>query len=88
MLNDIYSNNECVNRSALAIKGRDLIENGFIPGKQLGVIIELLFLCVLQIPELNSKDLLIEIAEIVQKTFPHDINAPGLCIHSFYDRFL
>ncbi len=69
MINDIYSNNECVSRSALAVKGRDLIEKGFVPGKQLGEIIELLFLCVLQIPELNHKDTLIEIAENIQKAF-------------------
>jgi len=70
MLNDIYSNNECINRSALAVKGRDLIEEGFIPGKQLGEVIEILFLCILQLPELNRKDLLTEIAENILKTFP------------------
>ena len=70
MLNDIHSNNECINRSALAAKGGDLIEEGFTPGKRLGEIIDLLFLCVLQMPELNRKDILIQIAKSVQKAFP------------------
>jgi len=70
MLDEICSNNECVSRSALAVKGRDLTDAGFIPGKQLGEIIEMLFLCVLQMPELNRRDMLIEIAENIQKAFP------------------
>jgi len=70
MLNEIYLNNECVNRSSLAVKGRDLIKKGFTPGKQLGEVIELLFLCVLQVPELNRRDMLIEIAKCIEKAFP------------------
>jgi tRNA nucleotidyltransferase (CCA-adding enzyme) len=70
MLNDIRSKNEYIDRSDLAVKGGDLIGKGFIPGKRLGEIIELLFLCVLQIPGLNRKDILIEIAKSVQKAFP------------------
>ena len=69
MLNDIRSKNEYRPFRSRS-KRRGLNRQRFYPGKRLGEIIELLFLCVLQIPGLNRKDILIEIAKSVQKAFP------------------
>lgn len=47
----------------LKINGKDLISLGFEPGKQLGVILEDLFNCVIEDPELNVKEKLLQIAD-------------------------
>lgn len=47
----------------LAINGKDLINAGIPSGKQMGVILEELFNCVLEDPTMNQKEKLLEIAK-------------------------
>lgn len=58
----IIENKHCISLSNLAIDGNDLIAFGFKPGKQLGEFLEILFLCVLQNPFINHKDILLTFA--------------------------
>lgn len=58
----ILSREECITLKDLKITGRDLIENGFRPGKELGTILSRLLTMVLEQPELNKKEILISIA--------------------------
>jgi putative nucleotidyltransferase with HDIG domain len=46
----------------LAISGKDLIDLGIVPGKQIGIILNELLETVLDDPELNTRDKLLEIA--------------------------
>lgn len=47
----------------LAVNGKDLINAGIPVGKQMGLILENLFNCVLEDPEMNQKEKLLEIAQ-------------------------
>jgi len=47
----------------LAVNGRDLIENGIKPGKQMGAILNHLLDCVLEDPQLNTRESLLKIAK-------------------------
>jgi putative nucleotidyltransferase with HDIG domain len=47
----------------LAVNGRDLMEAGFPSGKELGIILNHLMDCVLEDPQLNSKEALLTIAK-------------------------
>lgn len=47
----------------LAVNGKDLIASGIQPGKKLGIILNSLMESVLEDPELNNKDKLLEIAK-------------------------
>ncbi len=51
----------------LAVNGRDLIDAGIEPGKKLGYILNELFQCVIDDPEMNKKDLLLEIAKNINE---------------------
>lgn len=53
---------QCVQKKDLAIGGKELIALGMKPGKELGEILEDLFQQVLENPELNQKEKLIELA--------------------------
>lgn len=66
---EIISKKNCINLSKMAVSGGDLIEAGFKQGKELGVILETLFICVLQKPELNRKDILISVANTINQYF-------------------
>lgn len=57
---EILNDNECVCLKDLAVNGNDLIEYGIRPGKQLGVILQLMLDEVLENPKLNRQDLLLE----------------------------
>lgn len=46
----------------MAVKGKDLIAAGISPGKKLGYILNELFQCVLDDPQMNNKEKLIEVA--------------------------
>ncbi len=69
MLERIISEKNCIHPTDMAISGKNLITNGIKPGKQLGEILEMLFLCVLEKPELNQKDLLMELPKYAPKIF-------------------
>ncbi len=58
---------ECVTLKDLAVNGRDLIEAGFRPGKELGVVLESLLEAVIEDPQLNEKSRLLELAEEKKK---------------------
>ncbi len=47
----------------LAINGNDLIEAGFKKGKQLGLILNQLLECVIEDPQMNDKEKLLEVAK-------------------------
>lgn len=60
---------QCVQKKDLAINGRDLIAMGMKPGKELGNVLEQLFQQVLDQPELNQKEKLIELAHKIMPPF-------------------
>lgn len=52
---EIRKNEECVSLKTLAVKGKDLIEAGMAPGKEIGVILQKMLEDVLETPEHNEK---------------------------------
>lgn len=60
---EILEQGECVSLKELCINGKDLIAAGFLPGKELGELLDYLLAVVLEQPELNQKDTLIELAK-------------------------
>lgn len=54
---------ECLSLRELQINGRDLIEAGFAPGKELGEVLAWLLEQVLQNPEKNEKEILLSLAK-------------------------
>ena len=58
----IRAKQHCLTLKELAVNGRDLMEAGFAKGKQLGDILEYLLGEVLEEPELNEKEKLLELA--------------------------
>lgn len=59
---EIKEAGQCLNLKDLKINGRDLIQAGFQPGKELGEILDYLLNLVLQEPEKNEKEVLLELA--------------------------
>lgn len=53
---EIKAANECVSLRTLAVTGRDLIEMGMKPGRELGEVLNKLLEIVLENPEKNSKE--------------------------------
>lgn len=58
---------DCVTLKDLAVNGRDLIEAGFRPGKELGEILQGLLEEVIREPELNGKERLLALAKEKKK---------------------
>ena len=58
---DILSKKECVSLRTLAVTGTDLIENGMKPGKEIGSVLNKLLELVIEHPEYNTKDRLLQI---------------------------
>lgn len=56
----ILENQECLDRKELAVNGRDLIEAGIRPGKELGDILDRMLALVIEHPEYNKKETLLE----------------------------
>ncbi|MCR4953394.1 MAG: CCA tRNA nucleotidyltransferase [Treponema sp.] len=61
-IKDVMDNQNALSLKDLAVNGKILMENGIPAGKQLGLILNELFSCVLEDPELNTKEKLLEIA--------------------------
>ena len=60
---EILAANQCVSLKSLAVTGKDLIEAGMKPGKELGDMLKWLLEQVLEVPENNTKEKLIELAK-------------------------
>ena len=60
---NIKSENQCLNKRNMAINGHDLILLGMTPGKDMKNMLNYLFECVLENPELNNKQKLIDLAK-------------------------
>lgn len=60
---EILIRQQCVSLKTLAVKGSDLIARGFKPGKELGAVLQRLLELVLEEPERNTKEYLLEQAE-------------------------
>lgn len=65
--NDIKERNICLSLQTLAINGNDLISIGIKPGKELGLILNKLLDEVIENPELNTKEALLELARSVKQ---------------------
>ena len=57
----ILSRGQCVSLKTLAVDGKDLMdEAGYVPGKELGTILQELLQLVITEPELNKKEILLK----------------------------
>lgn len=59
---ELTAREQCMTKKELAINGRDLIALGMKPGKELGAVLDALFEQVLDHPELNTREKLLELA--------------------------
>lgn len=62
MYQEIMDRQQCLAREDLAISGKDLIQMGIEPGKQMGEILDYLLQCVLECPEQNTPEKLAQLA--------------------------
>lgn len=62
LFHEITDAQQCVQKKDLAVNGSDLISMGMKPGKEIGGVLQELFEQVLDEPELNQKDKLMELA--------------------------
>ena len=60
---DELEKNNAMSLKDLAVNGSDLIEAGFEKGKMLGIILNHLLDCVIEDPEMNTKEKLLEVAK-------------------------
>lgn len=58
----ILREQQCLTMRDLAVSGKDLIEIGMQPGKELGQVLHYLLDCVLECPKNNQKDILLKLA--------------------------
>lgn len=63
LYDELCEKNYCVQLSDLSVTGKDLIENGYKPGKELGETLQQLLSMVIEEPELNTKEQLLAIAK-------------------------
>ena len=66
----IIEEKQCVSLKTLAVTGRDLIENGYRSGREIGEKLEKLLNLVLEDPEKNQKEILLEIIRKDQEKNP------------------
>jgi tRNA nucleotidyltransferase (CCA-adding enzyme) len=50
---------QCLSLKDLAVTGKDLIDQGMKPGKEMGAMLQYLLECVLEQPELNEREVLL-----------------------------
>lgn len=62
---EILDRGQCISLKTMALTGRDLIDAGYAPGKELGEILEKLLSHVLENPEDNKKEILLKFAGTV-----------------------
>lgn len=71
----ILREEQCVSLKDLAVSGTDLIAAGFAPGRKIGEILASLLDYVLEYPEYNKKELLLERAKLYEPA-PANTHAP------------
>lgn len=59
----IQKKGECTSLKELAVSGTDLIDAGFLPGKELGLVLQELLQLVLENPEKNEREILLSYAK-------------------------
>ncbi|HCC07362.1 MAG TPA: CCA tRNA nucleotidyltransferase [Clostridiales bacterium] len=60
---EIKKKQQCISKGEMKIDGRDLISIGITEGKEIGVILEKLFKLVVEYPEMNDKEKLIDVVK-------------------------
>lgn len=63
----IIERGDCLSLKKLAITGKDLIEDGVTPGRSMGALLEQLLDEVLQVPERNDREWLLERSRILRE---------------------
>ena len=63
----ILEDKDCLCLKDLAVCGKDLIEQGMKPGKELGETLQKLFEYVLENPKKNNRENLIEYLNVIKK---------------------
>ena len=56
----ILAGHQCLTMKDLAVTGKDLIEAGMKPGKELGAVLKQMLEAVVDDPRLNTKEILLE----------------------------
>ncbi len=62
---DILEKKECVSLKDLAVSGSDLIADGMRPGKEIGMVLDRLLEMVIENPELNTKETLLDLRKTI-----------------------
>ena len=57
---EVVEKKYCVNKKDLSVNGRDLIAMGMKPGENMGVVLDLLFDIVINDPNMNEREKLLE----------------------------
>lgn len=60
---EVIREKECISLKSLAVTGRDLMENGMMPGKEMGETLNRLLELVLDNPEYNTKEYLLSMVK-------------------------
>lgn len=68
---EILEKRECVSLKTLAVTGSDLIASGMQPGKEIGRVLNALLELVIEQPELNTKEILLELKQEILKKGHH-----------------
>ena len=63
---DIIAKKECVSLKMLHVNGKDLIDIGYAPGKELGELLESLLRVVLEDPTKNTKEVLLQEVQVIK----------------------
>lgn len=61
---EIIEDGDCISLKMLAINGKDLMELGYQPGKNIGIMLEQLLDQVLEKPSLNTKEQLVKLIQV------------------------
>ena len=57
---EICALNQCVSKAMLAVTGKDLIDCGMKPGKEIGRVLDIMLKDVIEEPEHNNKEYLLK----------------------------
>ncbi len=66
---EIIEKNHCVSKKDMAVNGKDLLALGMKQGKEMGILLDLLFDAVINDPNLNEKEKLIQLANKLATPF-------------------